>query len=200
MLVLSSVRNILSGKLKGPPIFAYHKLTETRDKVSYTLLGNTEFHAQKEFSKLRFYWFSWASPYSWRKSISIQATTTSFHSTQFTILYIFYYFIYRLIASLYKPYTINHYCLLRRAWKGLKIYLLLTKLKVLCSDKHTKVQVSIKIICRLCVTQTFYFLPPPPPQKKIKLYCPYILLTGKSDCAEYTTYPTTKKQNCNKHY
>jgi len=121
MLVFALARDIFSGKFKGPPIITYNKRTETRDKVSYTVLGNAQFHAQTE---LNFPWFSSASPYSWRNSISIQATTTSFHSTQFTILYIFYHFIYRLTASLYKPYTINHYCLLRSAWKGLNVLIL----------------------------------------------------------------------------
>jgi len=80
MLVLASVRDIFSGKFQGPPIITYHKRTETRDKVSYTLLGHAQFHAQTKCSKLSFRWFSLASPYSWKKSISIQATTTSFHS------------------------------------------------------------------------------------------------------------------------
>jgi len=49
MLVLASVRDILSGMFKGPPIITYNKHTETRDKVSCILLGNAQFHAKTEW-------------------------------------------------------------------------------------------------------------------------------------------------------
>jgi len=71
MLVLASFKDLLSGMFMGPPVITYNKHTETREEVSYTLLGNVQFNVKTDCSKLCFPWFSSASPYSRRKNISI---------------------------------------------------------------------------------------------------------------------------------